>query len=143
LRPGGSYSYEVRAELVRDGRTISETRRVEVAAGGTAAISIALTGGPTSPPENPVTTVVVHVPADAQVYLEGREAAGAGTVRRFSTSQVPAGGVWKDYSVRAAIRRNGRLIELEQSLSLASGQSREVKFDFDAQRVAEVATVAR
>lgn len=144
LRPGGRYGYEVRAELIREGRTVTETRRVEVSSGGSTELSFALTGAATQTAEaNPVTTVVVHVPVDAQVFLEGRETGATGAVRRFSTTQVPASGVWKDYTIRAAIRREGRLIELEQTVSLEAGRSRQVTFDFDTQRVADVAAVAR
>ncbi|MBL9122065.1 MAG: TIGR03000 domain-containing protein, partial [Planctomycetaceae bacterium] len=33
LQPGASYSYEIRAEVVRDGRTLTETKQVTVVAG--------------------------------------------------------------------------------------------------------------
>jgi uncharacterized protein (TIGR03000 family) len=125
--------------VVRDGRTLTETQRVEVHAGGSSQLSFALNGeAPQVAESNPTTTVIVQVPADAQVFLAGRETAATGTVRRFSTSQVPAGGVWKDYTIRAAIRRDGRLLELEQTVSVAAGESRQVTFDFDAERVAAV-----
>jgi uncharacterized protein (TIGR03000 family) len=144
LRPGGVYAYEVRAEMVRNGRMLTETRRVEIPAGGRTQVSFAFTGDTGQLSEsNPVTTVIVHVPADAQVFLEGRDTGATGSVRRFSTTQLPASGVWNNYSIRAAIRREGRLIELERTVSLAAGQSRQVTFDFDAQRVADVTGVSR
>lgn len=46
LQRGSSYYYDVRVEIIRAGRTISETRQVVVRAGETASVSFANVGSP-------------------------------------------------------------------------------------------------
>ena len=46
------------------------------------------------------TTVMLHVPADAKVFLSGHEMTATGPVRQFSTSRLGAGQEWTNYNVR-------------------------------------------
>jgi len=130
LTLGQRYTYEVRAELERDGETIEETKFVHLRAGETSELAFSL--------ETRVadTTLTVHVPEDAKITLSGRETAGTGAVRVFSTNKLATGKQWSDYKILVSVERNGQTLTQEKSISLASGDSREVSFLFDALQVA-------
>jgi uncharacterized protein (TIGR03000 family) len=140
LQPGSTYTYEVRAEMVRDGKTVSETKTVQLTAGQKVDLAFALTGEANTQLADaaaPQTTLVVRVPADAQVYLAGHETRSSGALRQFTTTQLAPGGEWTNYVVRAAIQRDGQMVTKEQTISLKAGQSHELTFDFDAPAVAD------
>lgn len=138
LRYGYSYSYEIRAELVRDGRTVSQTKTVKLGAGADTDVTFELNGEEEQVAEQPVnTSLTLHVPADAKVYLSGNETRGNGELRRFSTTKLQAGQQWQDYVVRVEVERNGQALSKEETVSLKGGDARELTFDFDAPQVAQ------
>ena len=138
LQPGASYSYEVRAEVVRDGRTLTETKQVTLVAGQKANVEFGFEddGVDNVASEPARTTLTLNVPQDAKVYLSGKETKSTGSVREFSTTRLQNGGKWNDYAIRVEIERNGEKLTKEQTVSLASGETRNVSFDFDAPQVA-------
>jgi len=84
------------------------------------------------------TSLTVHVPESAEVFLSGIRTKANGPVRRFSTRRLAAGQQWSDYTVRVTVRRNGRLQTRQQSISLEAGESHTVRFDFDQAAVASL-----
>lgn len=138
LQPGASYSYEIRAEVVRDGRTLTETKQVTVVAGQKADLEFGFEddGVDNVASEPARTTLTLNVPDDAKVYLSGKETRSTGATREFSTTRLPNGSKWSDYSIRVEIERDGQKLTKEQTVSLASGENRTVSFDFDATQVA-------
>lgn len=142
LQPGASYAYEIRAEIVRDGKKLTETKQVTLVAGQRVNVEFGFEDdGADNVAETPArTTLTLHVPEDAKVYLSGKETHSQGTVREFSTTRLPSGGQWNDYSIRVEIERDGQRLTKEQSVSLAAGETREVSIDFDAPQVASTAT---
>jgi uncharacterized protein (TIGR03000 family) len=138
LRAGYNYTYHVRAEIVRDGQTITETQTVKLQAGDAPNIEFALNGSNSDPIANqPVrTSLTLHVPADAKVYLSGNETRGTGEIRTFSTTKLAVGQAWGNYVVRVEVARNGRTLSKEETVDIKGGDIRELTVDFDASQVA-------
>lgn len=133
LRSGYSYTYQVRAEVVQDGRRVSETKTVHMTAGDATDIAFDFA----SPLANNVaTTLTLRVPEDAQVTLEGQATEATGRIRAFTTTQLNAGESWKDYDVVVSVERFGQTLTREQSITLVGGEPMELQVDFDASQVA-------
>ncbi len=130
LENGQRYSYEVRAEVVRDGKTVTETQTAQLTAGSQSSLTFKL-AAPTataSSAKPPRTALKVNVPADAKVYLSGKETTSTGTSREFSTTNLNEGASWDNYTVRVV--SNGET--KEETISLKAGEIRELTFDFDS-----------
>jgi uncharacterized protein (TIGR03000 family) len=134
LENGQRYSYEVRAEVVRDGKTVTETKVAQLTAGSQASLTFSLSSpaSTASSAKPPRTALKVNVPSDAKVYLSGKETSSTGPVREFSTTTLAEGASWDNYTIRVV--SNGQT--KEQTISLKSGENRELTFDFDAAEVA-------
>jgi uncharacterized protein (TIGR03000 family) len=131
LKNGFNYSYEVRAEVVRDGKAIEQLKKVNVRAGETANLAFDF---PSS--TEPATSLTVHVPADAKVYLAGNATKASGETRVFRTTGLSGGKAWEGYTVRVELERGGRTLTKEETISLKAGESREIRFDFEGDKVA-------
>jgi uncharacterized protein (TIGR03000 family) len=132
LDPVQRYTYSIRAEFQHNGQPISQTKTATVAVGDLARLSF--------DPNEPVTTALtVKVPADARVYLAGKETTLTGEQRKFTTTRLPFGQQWANYVVRVEVERDGQKLSKEEKVSLQAGDSREVTFEFPATTVARVA----
>jgi uncharacterized protein (TIGR03000 family) len=131
LRPGFNYSYEVRAEIERDGRMIEQVKTVDIRAGETARVAFDF---PAS--ESVETSLTLHVPSDAKVYLAGNATKAGGETRIFRTTGLSGGKAWDDYTVRVELERGGRTVVKEETIKLKAGQSQELRFDFDGDKIA-------
>ena len=129
LRSDYGYTYEVRAELARDGETLEQTQVVQLRSGASEYLSFDFD----TPSE---TTLTINVPEDATVRLAGREVAGEGPVRTFTTSKLPAGETWSDYTIEVSVDRDGQLLSQEKTIDLRAGHTQNVTFEFDAPQVA-------
>jgi uncharacterized protein (TIGR03000 family) len=145
LQAGYNYTYEIKAELVRDGETLTETKSVTVGAGETADVDFAFEPAGKDPvAQAPVkTTLILRVPADAKVFLAGRETASTGEIREFATTKLAEGANWAQYPVRVEVQRDGRTLTHEQTVSLAAGESREVSIDVGATELASTGAATR
>lgn len=151
LVPGQKYLYTVRVERDVDGEPVVETKTVQVTAGR--AMELRFGGAEAELVRKPetvkkisyapaeagesfaldateprLTTLVLHVPADAVVHLAGRKTKATGEVRYFSTDKLPTGQTWLKYPVRVEMEVEGRTVVQEQVVSLAAGETREVTF---------------
>jgi uncharacterized protein (TIGR03000 family) len=137
----------LRAEALRGGRTVSFTTRIELTAGAAEVLEFPSTIEVQKIvlPVQPATTLVVHVPADAKVYLLGNETQATGAVRRFTTDKIPAG-QRTAYTLRVTIRRGNQLISQERRVILEGGRTHEQRFQFGVvapgERVADSQTQA-
>ena len=131
LTNGHRYTYEVRAQLERNGETVEETRSVQLRAGEKSELAFSLNDG-----RGVDTSLTLNVPSDAKVMLSGRETAGTGEVRVFTTSKLTTGKKWSDYTVLVSVNRDGRTLTQQKSITLNAGDTREVTFLFDAPQVA-------
>jgi uncharacterized protein (TIGR03000 family) len=131
LRPGFNYSYEVRAEIERDGRLMEHVKKVDIRAGETARVAFDF---PVS--ESIETSLTLHVPAEAKVFLAGNATKAGGETRIFRTTGLSGSKGWDDYTVRVEIERGGRTMVKEETISLKAGQSQELRFEFDGDKIA-------
>ncbi|MGD9724061.1 MAG: TIGR03000 domain-containing protein [Pirellulales bacterium] len=133
LRPGARYNYNIRTEFVRDGKTVSETKSVQLVAGQSAELDFA-DGEQVQTANNADTrtTLIVRLPADAKLFLAGRETKATGEVREFSTSRLQSGNEWTQYAIRAVVERDGHEQVREETVTLKAGESREVTIGFEA-----------
>lgn len=140
LRFGYNYTYHIRAEVVRAGQTVTETKTVKLQAGDNSNVEFALNDSNSDPIANqPVrTSLTVHVPAEAKVYLSGNETRGTGEVRTFSTTKLATGETWGNYVVRVELTRDGHTLAKEETVNLKGGDIRELTVDFDATQVASL-----
>jgi uncharacterized protein (TIGR03000 family) len=159
LTAGRRYKYEIRAEVQRDGETVSDRKIVYVTGGDRSNLAFRLDAPPTGQPEDssqeqyvtqpegsdePLkTTLRLRVPADAIVTLGGRPTASTGATRVYTTTRLTEGQSWKDYVVRASVTRNGRTLAREEKLNVLAGETRDLTIDFetaDAKSIASAAT---
>jgi uncharacterized protein (TIGR03000 family) len=138
LAPGARYNYNIRAEFEKDGKTVVENKSIQLTAGQTANLDFVGTEVKTADNADTRTTLIVRLPADAKLFLAGRETKATGDVREFSTTRLPNGGEWQKYEIKAVIERDGHEEVREQTIQLAAGESREVTISFD--KIAETAS---
>ena len=131
LVEGKTYRYEVRAELVQNGEKITKTELVKLQPGKLTNIdmdlsAVQLTSARRSASE---TTLRIHVPMDASVYLDGEDTISVGKVRSFSTPDLVAGQVHKEFEVKVEIERDGKTITKVRKVNLRGGETQDVRFD--------------
>ena len=126
LKPGKNYTYEVKAEIERDGNTLTRTRVIQLAAGDNKTFEMDF--GQT---ETPVTSVTLFVPDNAKVSLGGIPTRASGPMRYFSTSKLQDGQSWKSYQVVVTLERDGKLVQREKTIDVNAGDSVNLRFDFD------------
>jgi uncharacterized protein (TIGR03000 family) len=131
LRNGFKYAYEVRVEVVRDGRTVEDVKTVELRAGETNRLAFNM-----SPADELTTTLTLKVPENAKVTLAGAETTSTGSVRTFSTTQLAKGQSWSDYVVAVAWEQDGETVVKEEAITLAAGEKRTLEFDSSEAKVA-------
>jgi uncharacterized protein (TIGR03000 family) len=130
LLSGYQYNYEVRAEAIRDGQKIEETKVIQLKAGDTVELAFENLA------RSSETTLTLHVPSDAKVTLGGNPTRSDGPVRVFTTKRLSGDTEWTNYVVQVSVERDGRTVTQEKSISLKAGDSQSLDFDFDAARVA-------
>jgi len=130
---GYNYSYEVRAEMEVDGKTVTETKKVDLRAGQNVRLAFNMAPAATDEVE---TSITVKVPANAKVNLGGNDTKASGETRVFRTSALGKDGEWKDYKIVVTAEVDGREITKEQTFDLKAGENKELTFDFDAANVA-------
>ena len=134
LVAGKQYEFVVRMAVDRDGETTEESRVVSLTAGEGSRVSFAT--APAPQPEArplvkkaPTTTVTLHVPADAKVWLAGNATGSTGETRQFETSMLAAGQSWQGYEIRVATSVDGREQIVSKVIDLAAGDSVELSID--------------
>lgn len=124
----GKYPYEVRVELQRDGQKLVESKTVQLETGKRTYASFNFRHSDRKT-DALVTSLTLRVPDGAKVFLGDNPTHATGSVRRFSTTLKP-GEQMRDYKVRVEAQVDGKLQVQQQMISLAAGDTRELKFDF-------------
>jgi uncharacterized protein (TIGR03000 family) len=137
LVAGKQYEFVVRMAVDRDGTTAEETKVVSLVAGGRSAV--AFTAGAAAPAK---TSLTLHVPADAKVWLAGSATASTGAVRQFETANLKAGQTWRNYEIRVAAVIDGREQTVSKVIDLAAGQAVELTLDPATRTAAADATAS-
>lgn len=127
LLEGEVYTYEVRAEVMRDGEVVAQTKVIDLAAGTEKRIQFDF-----EPVESVVTTLKLNVPENARVTLSGVETNMTGPQRVFTSNQLRKGESWSDYQVVVEYEQDGQTLRREQTIDLAAGEVRELDFEFGA-----------
>lgn len=83
--------------------------------------------------------LIVNVPADAKVFVNGRATTSVGAIRQYSSAGLRPGSKY-DYRVRAEFTRDGKSVSEEKTVSVAAGQT--VVLAFGASADPQVADVA-
>ena len=134
LIAGETYPYEVRAEVTRDGKKLTQTRLVNLYAGSNKSIAFDFDAE-----ASPITSVTLNVPSDAKVVLGGVVTTTSGPLRYYSTKELGKGEVWKDYKVEVSVNRNGKTEKQVKTVSIEAGQSVQLSFDFSKPAAEKVA----
>lgn len=127
LKPGFKYSYELKVELERNGKTETQTKVIDLRAGDSKQLVFDF-----QPADTLVTSLTVNVPADAQVTLGGVKTQAIGTTRTFSTTKLKNGESWSEYDIVVTIEREGEQLSKTKTLDIKAGDSLTVGFDFDS-----------
>ena len=122
LAEGKRYEFTVRMTVDRDGKSSEQTKVVSLAAGGRSSLSFSAAAAPK-------TSLTLHVPADAKVWLAGNQTASTGATRQFETSTLAAGQAWRNYEIRVATVVDGREQVVSKVIDLAAGESIELSLD--------------
>ncbi len=133
------YPFVIRAEIERNGQTITETKQVNLRGGEISLLTFDLDADSAqiASADKPVdTTVRLRVPEEAKVFLAGYEMKQKGAIREFKTNKLRAGEELENYSVRV-VMGDGKAESREKQLTLVGGETQEVEFDFaSSQRLA-------
>ncbi len=90
------------------------------------------------PASSDVGQLTVHVPEDADVFINGLKTTSRGTHRAYLSTGLKPGGAY-DYEVRVQVRRNGTLLEEVHQVRLTAGSQAAIAVDFKARPAAEIA----
>jgi uncharacterized protein (TIGR03000 family) len=131
---GTSYTFVVRAEFDRDGRTSTETKEIVLRAGQSSALAFNIqpTIGPSVTADQLANTrLKLHVPENSKVFLAGTEMKQNAGLCVFETDRLQEGEKLKDYNVRVTFMSDGKEESIEKMVTLVGGQSQEIRFDAD------------
>lgn len=119
---GEEYRYRVKVVSETNGKEVVKSRVVTMRGGESNQLAFNF--------DPIVTRVVVSVPDDAKVIIDGKETSTTGAYRSFSTKKLKSG-KWDDYSVEVSVVRDGKTLTRKEKFDLAAGEFRFFEFDFD------------
>jgi len=122
LETGKRYEFVVRMTIDRDGAVAEETKVVSITAGQRQDVAF-------DAPAAPTTSLTLHVPADAKVWLAGNATASSGAVRHFETTTLHDGQSWAGYEIRVTTVVDGREETVSKVIDLAAGDRLELSLD--------------
>ena len=124
LTAGKQYEFVVRMAVDRNGKVEESTKVVSLTAGERS--DVTFTDAAAAAVK---TSLTLHVPADAKVWLAGSETASAGAERHFETANLAPGQSWRNYEIRVATTVDGRERTVSKVITLAAGDSVELTLD--------------
>lgn len=122
LDHGQEYRYRVKVVTQVEGQEVVKSRVIKMRGGETNLVAFNF--------DPVITRVVVSVPKDAKVKIDGKETSAEGSYRSFSTEKLKSG-IWDDYSVEVSVVRDGKTLTRTETFDLAAGEFRFFEFDFD------------
>ena len=132
LTEGKDYEYVVRMVVDRNGIASDEMKVVSLSAGSRKSISFAeksVAGIQATQAGAEKTSLTLHVPADAKVWLAGNETTSQGATRLFETALLRGGQTWKNYEIRVTTVVDGREQIASKTIDLAAGSTIELSLD--------------
>jgi len=139
LAAGKQYEFVVRMAVDRDGTPAEETQVVSLAAGGRSTVSFVQSAAVSAPVK---TSLTLHVPADAKVWLAGSATASTGAVRQFETATLKPGQAWRNYEIRVTAVIDGSERTVSKTIDLAAGATMELTLDPAARTASADATAS-
>jgi uncharacterized protein (TIGR03000 family) len=124
LEPGRDYHYVLRTEVSRDGRTVSEARRVVVRAGERLRVEF---DDPGEPLDADRARVTVKLPADAKLYVDGKPTELASESRAWESTRLDDDREYY-YDVTVEVTRDGQKQTQTKRVLVRAGQK--VRVDF-------------
>jgi uncharacterized protein (TIGR03000 family) len=122
LELGRAYQYTFKAEAVRDGKTVTLTRRVEVQAGRQSQVDFGELAAPAA-----VAKVTVYISDDAKLYVDGVLCPLDSATRSFETPKLEPGRQYF-YTVKAEAVRDGRPQSESRRIFVEAGKQTTVDF---------------
>jgi uncharacterized protein (TIGR03000 family) len=114
----GDYGYGVRADQA--GRRYYDDRNVEQ-------LGAPRAGGPAP------ATIVVRLPADAKLTIDGSPTTSTDAVRTFISPPLQPGKEYQ-YTLKAEVMRDGKAVERTRDVTVRAGEPSEVTFDLPSDR---------
>ena len=130
LTRGQEYRYRVKVVSDIDGKEVTKSRVITMRGGESNVVAFNF--------KPIVTRVVVRVPEDAKVIIDGKETSTKGSYRAFSTEKLKSGN-WEDYSVEVSVVRDGKTLTRKEKFDLSAGEFRYFDFDFDKAPASSIA----
>ena len=121
LKSGKSYSYQVKAAIERDGKVLVRSKLVRIETGTSQLVEFDFI-------RPQVTKLVLKVPADAKVLLDGQETKASGKIRVFTTGKLTNEQSWDDYQVEVRYQVAGEQVVRKQTLTLTAGATEVLEF---------------
>jgi uncharacterized protein (TIGR03000 family) len=109
-----NYRYRVKAVVEKDGREIVRTRLVSMRPGHDRLVQFKFD-------QPQVTTLVLKVPVDAEVLLDGQKTNAKGKIRTFSTRKLTNEQSWNDYKIEVRYVKDGKQVVQTKTLNLVAG----------------------
>jgi uncharacterized protein (TIGR03000 family) len=126
------YTYEIRAEIIRDGEALSQTQLIDVQVGQTADIAFDFDANN----KDVQTTLTLNVPEGALVQLAGKATDLTGITRQFTTASLTKGQQWKNYTIEVTLKQGEQVLTQRRAITLVGGEPQEVTFAFEKDTVA-------
>ena len=114
LTEGKNYRYRVKAVLEKDGREIVRTQLISMSPGKDQLVKFKFD-------QPQVTTLVLKVPADAEVLLDGKATKAKGKIRTFSTRKLSNEQSWNDYKIEIRYVKDGQQVVEQRIVNLVAG----------------------
>ena len=110
------YKYQVKAVMVKNGKTLVRTKLVKMRAGADQTVEFDFN-------EPVMTTLALKVPPTAKVTLCGKTTSAKGINRTFATQSLKDGNVWKGYQIEVEFEQDGKTLVEQRTLDLAAGET--------------------
>jgi uncharacterized protein (TIGR03000 family) len=123
LDRGRDYSYTLRGEVVRNGETVTQTQRVVFRAGEVARVRFDELSEDRPAPAR----VVVKLPGDAKLYVDGTLIPLTSATRSFETPKLQPNQLYY-YTVKAEVVRDGKTRSDSKRVVLEAGKQASVDF---------------
>ncbi len=121
LKSGKSYTYRVKVVVERDGSRLVRSKLVRIKTGTSLLVKFDFA-------RPPVTRLVLKVPADAKVLLDGQETRATGKTRTFSTKKLTNEQSWRDYQIEVRYNVHGKEVVRQRALTLSAGMTEVLEF---------------
>jgi uncharacterized protein (TIGR03000 family) len=121
------YYYTIKAELVRDGKTLADSKRVVFRAGKTVKVDFGDLSTAKVVPQAAPASVTVRLPADARLSIDGTECPLTSATRTFATPNLDPGYKYS-YTLKAEITREGKTRSASKKVIVEAGKKVDVDF---------------